>query len=407
MSPEEPIKPTYSVRTAIDQLASEKEPSSWRLVKQLLQHHGEYGSQKGKQVAAGRGPSQPAHKSADQWLEEVSALFDREMVSKLHGRLLILGLCRLDPRLKNYLESQGFLRPLADELKEDFESLLLPEHAGDQAYRRAFLKLLQNKPVRGEKPRKKGFVVLVRGGPGLRGLAGLCHRQTWNSLFTARYVVSSDGTFGTALIEFLSDLRGLLEGDQATTGFLLPDPATDLKRWRNELASPLKSLIDSASEPRGKERRKDQGEEILRQLVSELAGSDILGVGRRLVLLIEFRRVPGSAPPERVGLTSEIVNLLGELPERVGIVLSGLPDDMTQALSGLDVTPLDLPLDRELTRGQALANDVPTGSDRLNLVGEVNALAEAIALKDMKPPMVVGVMGGWGAGKSFASAIPI
>jgi hypothetical protein len=400
MSPEEPIKPTYSVKTAVNELSGEKEPSSWQLVKGLLKHHGEYGGGKAAQMAAGPGPSQPARKPAGLWLEEVSALFDREMVDELHGRLLILGLSRLDPQLKTYLESQGFLRPLADELKEDFESLLLPEPAGDQAYRRTFMKVLQNKPVDGKKPREKGFVVLVRGGPGLQGLAELCHRQTWNSPFSARYVVASDGTFGTALAEFLSDLRGLSKGDQATAGFLLPDPATDLERWRVELASPLESIIKSANEPPGGKRRKEQGEEILRGLVSELEGNR-LGTGRRLVLLIEFRRVREGASPEQVGLTSEVVTLLGQLPERVGIVLSGLPDNFPQTLSGLEITTLDLPLDRELTRGQALANDMPGGPDRLNIVGEVNALAEAIALKDMKPPMVVGVMGGWGAGKSF------
>jgi hypothetical protein len=149
MSPEEPIKPTYSVKTAVNELSGEKEPSSWQLVTGLLKHHGEYGGQKGAQVAAGPGPADPARRPADLWLEDVSALFDREMVGELHGRLLILGLSRLDPQLKNYLESQGFLRPLADELREDFESLLLPEHAGDQAYRRTFMKLLQNKPVDG------------------------------------------------------------------------------------------------------------------------------------------------------------------------------------------------------------------------------------------------------------------
>jgi hypothetical protein len=195
-------------------------------------------------------------------------------------------------------------------------------------------------------------------------------------------------------------LRGLSEGDQATAGLLLPDPATDLERWRVELASPLESVVKSANEPQGGKRRKEQGAEILRGLVSELGGSR-LGTGRRLVLLIEFRRVREGASPEQVGLTSEVVSLLGQLPERVGVVLSGLPDNFPQALSGLESTTLDLPLDRELTRGQALANDVPGGPDRLNIVSEVNALAEAIALKDMNPPMVVGVMGGWGAGKSF------
>ena len=92
----------------------------------------------------GRRRKLPVSKPRDQWLIEVKQMFDTEMISHLHGRLLILSLCRIDNELKKYLESQGFYQPLADELREDFESLLLPEYAGDQrAYRRVFMKLLQ------------------------------------------------------------------------------------------------------------------------------------------------------------------------------------------------------------------------------------------------------------------------
>ena len=52
-------------------------------------------------------------------------------------------------------------------------------------------------------------------------------------------------------------------------------------------------------------------------------------------------------------------------------------------------------------RVQPLANDVPQGPDLLDIEHEVQALAEAIALVDMRPPLVVGVLGGWGTGKSF------
>jgi len=384
MSPKPPIKPTYSVQTAVDELSAEKEPSSWHLVQNLLKHHSEYGGHKGEQMAAGGGPSEPARKSATQWLEEVSALFDREMVHELHGRLLILGLSQLDPSLRDYLNRQDFLRTLTDELKEDFDSLLLPTHAGDHAYRGKFMKLLQNKPVNKEKPRQKGFIVVALGGPGLQGLAELCHRQTWNSPFTARYVVGPHDGFTDALSQFMSDLGSLKRGDQTTVGDLLPDPATDLERWRKEVAGAIVP-----------------GPEALSILGVGHSGEQFLSVGTRLVLLIEFRRVPDGVPAERVALTQQVVESLHALPERVGIVLSGLPESVTSVLSSLEMTNLDLPLDREHTRGQALANDVPVGPDRLNILGEVNALAEAIALNDMKPPMVVGVMGGWGAGKSF------
>lgn len=47
-------------------------------------------------------------------------------------------------------------------------------------------------------------------------------------------------------------------------------------------------------------------------------------------------------------------------------------------------------------------NDTPRGDDKLGVVDEVNALTDAIALDEVEPPIVVGILGGWGTGKSFA-----
>ncbi len=403
-----PILETSSVRNAFKKLSDIKEPSSWDIVQKILENHGEYGNHKGQQVITGPGPSQPVSKPRDQWLIEVKQMFDTEMISHLHGRLLILSLCRIDNELKKYLESQGFYQPLADELREDFESLLLPEYAGDQrAYRRVFMKLLQNKPEDGEKPRKKGFVVLVNGGPGLQDLAELCHRQFWNNSFTARYVISSGGTSGSAMHELIIDFGNLSRGEQTTRGYLLPDPVTDLMSWRDEIVKPVESFLGSSIERLlDAQYGPESGAppiEFSPEIAKVLQSDQILRKGTRLVILIEFRQIPPSTTLEQLGFSTQVVSLLNNLTERVGIVLSGLPDHIVQTLqtnvSGSMI--LDLPADRELTRGEALANDMPVGPDRLNILGEVNAIAEAIALKDMQPPIVVGVMGGWGAGKSF------
>lgn len=53
-------------------------------------------------------------------------------------------------------------------------------------------------------------------------------------------------------------------------------------------------------------------------------------------------------------------------------------------------------------RSQPLKNDIPSGPDLLDIETETRALADAISLKDMIPPVVVGILGGWGSGKSFA-----
>jgi len=53
-------------------------------------------------------------------------------------------------------------------------------------------------------------------------------------------------------------------------------------------------------------------------------------------------------------------------------------------------------------RSQAVFNDKPQGEDQLGINDEVEALAETLLLRDVEPPVSVGVMGGWGSGKSFA-----
>jgi hypothetical protein len=52
-------------------------------------------------------------------------------------------------------------------------------------------------------------------------------------------------------------------------------------------------------------------------------------------------------------------------------------------------------------RSQRLYNDRAEGEDQLGIKEEVSALAETLLLRDVEPPVAVGVMGGWGSGKSF------
>lgn len=52
-------------------------------------------------------------------------------------------------------------------------------------------------------------------------------------------------------------------------------------------------------------------------------------------------------------------------------------------------------------RPQKAYNDVPGGIDKLGVETEIKALSEMIMLREMQPPLVVGVLGGWGSGKSF------
>ncbi len=51
---------------------------------------------------------------------------------------------------------------------------------------------------------------------------------------------------------------------------------------------------------------------------------------------------------------------------------------------------------------QSFKNDLAQGPDRLNIKNEVHALAEVLVMRDLQPPLAVGICGGWGSGKSYA-----
>ncbi len=47
------------------------------------------------------------------------------------------------------------------------------------------------------------------------------------------------------------------------------------------------------------------------------------------------------------------------------------------------------------------SNDMPSGRDLLNIETEAHSLTEMLMLRNVEPPLCVGILGGWGSGKSF------
>jgi len=89
--------------------------------------------------------------------------------------------------------------------------------------------------------------------------------------------------------------------------------------------------------------------------------------------------------------------------EVLGCVLAALPAPNVREITlvTLDAAAVSVLAERAHARSQSFANDLPAGDDLLDVEAEVAALAEAILLRDFEPPLVVGVLGGWGSGKSF------
>ncbi|MEM9214850.1 MAG: P-loop NTPase fold protein [Cyanobacteria bacterium P01_F01_bin.150] len=58
-------------------------------------------------------------------------------------------------------------------------------------------------------------------------------------------------------------------------------------------------------------------------------------------------------------------------------------------------------IDKQSLIAQSFKNDVANGKDLLGIEDEVNALAEVLGMRALRPPLAVGILGGWGSGKSF------
>ena len=56
---------------------------------------------------------------------------------------------------------------------------------------------------------------------------------------------------------------------------------------------------------------------------------------------------------------------------------------------------------RDAIEGGSLRNDSTQDKDFLNIQDEINALANLLLMRDLDPPMAVGILGGWGGGKSY------
>ena len=269
-------------------------------------------------------------------------------------------------------------------------------------YRDQFLTLLNNR----DKSRQQGFVVFVHGSSDLEPLESICFsdEQTYNRCFTVRYGAAGMGDFFTSTIrQFIVEAQVIVKkaptrlakqqkaapSSSELTGIFQPIPPEST--WGNILESVAE--VDFVTYP-----------SFMEHYFSILRST--LQVGERLVLFCELSNCPEDATLQDLGFTEETFRYLLQLPERFGFVLSGVPSGL--ALSGLSNAFLDLEAGPDYgrrvpppQRSQPLRNDSPFGEDRLQITSEVNALADAIAGKDMDPPLVVGILGGWGTGKSF------
>jgi len=228
----------------------------------------------------------------------------------------------------------------------------------------------------------------------------LTHPESWK-LPADALVLPTDrgrhaGKFGEALLSFLSSsdsqLFSFVQGQVFSAS---ASPSNPLAAARPELFTTPKTPTSQALPARlflaapfedGKEAATAEGARSALYAVLEMA--DQQRIERLAVPILGAGKGQLDGAQAAAALAGV---LMGARPRHVReITVLTIDENAAQELRA-----------RCSTQPQSLANDLATGEDLLDVEAEVRALADMLILRDTRPPLVVGVLGGWGTGKSF------
>jgi KAP-like P-loop domain-containing protein len=290
-------------------------------------------------------------------------------------------------------------------------------------YRTDFLRILNNLPIGTDKPRRRGFVVLARGGTSLKPIQLLCfdEKRTSNHCFTARYRLKPRAALGTLIAALLVDLDGIVRGRTDLNGDIIPIPSDDAllselrdfewKNWAPRYLKRLPSGLLSKFSIEGSDPFKKQGIFTaieLKATLTSFRNESILATGQRLLLL-------GEISEETVDIAqwqSARETLFTQLPERVGLVLSGMPKDFALPTDDSHFLEITLPKEEDVQTDDAEGSiaysftvssfhkDQPAHKDELGVEDYANAIARFLLHKETQAPLTIGIHGPWGKGKS-------
>src|SRR5687768_4690740 len=104
--------------------ATPTEVTAAELAQDILASHPDYGGGRATKLHLAGGATDGKRRERRTWLAGVRDLYDRDAAPMLHGRLVIIGLARLEPELRAALDADGFYDALVSELRQPLEALL-------------------------------------------------------------------------------------------------------------------------------------------------------------------------------------------------------------------------------------------------------------------------------------------
>lgn len=101
-----------------------------------------------------------------------------------------------------------------------------------------------------------------------------------------------------------------------------------------------------------------------------------------------------------------IASIKRRFPEDRGNRFFNFLSNIPISVNTLDDTPIpeqitDIPTLEQITDMPHTLNDIPRGQDALGFADYAKVFAEIVSSKDIRPPLTIGIYGGWGSGKSF------
>lgn len=98
--------------------------TAFQVTRRLLELHPEYGGGKLAGSDVGDGSPSASRRTTAEWLSDVASLYDERRLDRVHGRLMIDGLARLDGELQDTLRKNGFLEELRSEIQPNPDELV-------------------------------------------------------------------------------------------------------------------------------------------------------------------------------------------------------------------------------------------------------------------------------------------